>query len=115
MYRGGEALLESTPHCQFRQLPETDDPTAQGEQPDEQPEGTDLSDRCWRDDDGVWMTDFPPPPNFDGDETREYGDYKYERECTPEEAELLDADEAAAEAEEQRENEDLRDAWFAML
>ena len=61
------------------------------------------------------MTSFPPPPGFDGYQKREWGSWGYERECTPEEVELLDAHSAAAEAEELGEGEKLRDAWFAML
>ena len=61
------------------------------------------------------MTSFPPPPGFDGYEKRRYGGWGYERECTAEEAELLDAAEGAADAEELAEAEALRDAWFGML
>lgn len=43
------------------------------------------------------------------------GDEYYERACTPEEAELLDANLAAAEAEDRVEAEAERDQWFAKL
>jgi hypothetical protein len=56
-----------------------------------------------------------PPPGFDGWRGGEWGDHNYERACTPEEAELLNADLAAAEVEERSEDEQLREAWFAML
>ena len=39
----------------------------------------------------------------------------YERECTPEEAAILEASATAAEAERRAEQEAERDAWFAML
>ena len=84
------------------------------------PPGCDPSESVWRTDDGKWMTTFPPPPGFDGYESRAWDGFNaYERECTREEAELLDAHEAAAEAEEQAEimaeAEAERDGYFAKL
>lgn len=63
------------------------------------------------------MTSFPPPAGFTGHEECDYGDpdQVYERECTPEEAAILEADAAAARAAERAEDEALRDSWFAML
>lgn len=66
------------------------------------------------------MTSFPPPPGFDGQENAPWDGFTYyERICTPEEAALLDANEAAAEAEEHAEltarAEARRDSWFAAL
>ena len=47
------------------------------------------------------MTTFPPPPGFDGHENRRWDGFNYyERACTPEEVELIEAHDAAAEAEE---------------
>ena len=82
--------------------------------------GDDPFETVWRDDDGTWMTTHAPPPNFDGWESSDWdGDNWYERACTPEEAALLDAHEAAMIAEERRElteiAEDARDAFFEML
>ena len=83
-------------------------------------EGIDLSDRCWRDGiDDIWMTDFPPPPDFTGHQSRPY-DYvgdeeRYVRACTEAEAAILDADRAAERAAERAEDEELRDAWFEHL
>ena len=50
----------------------------------------DLSDRFWRDE-GTdnWMTDFPPPPGFDGYEDGEWGEDDYARACTAEEPSIL--------------------------
>lgn len=85
------------------------------------PPGTDdPSDNVWRNDDGVWMTIFPPPPGFDGHENRPWDGFNYyERACTPEEAELIEAAQAAAEAEELAEftacAQAERDAWFDRL
>ena len=109
------ALLDpaqDAPHCQTCQLPESDNPT---EEPDEP---RDLSARCWFDErDEVWMTDFPPPAGFTGFESCDYGDPNecYERACTPEEEAILEADDAADLAAVRAENEQLRDAWFALL
>jgi hypothetical protein len=80
----------------------------------------DLTDRCWRDGiEQMWMTDFPPPDGFAGYESRDYDEIgnaePYERVCTPEEAAILDADEAAARAAERAEDADLRDCWFQLL
>jgi hypothetical protein len=108
------ALLEdSPPHLQLPQLPLGENPT--GEEEDEDP-GIDLSDRCWRDEDeGMWMTDFPPPPGFDGYESGEWGSTRYERECTASEVAILEADRAADRAAERSEDEVLRDGWFELL
>jgi hypothetical protein len=114
------ALLESAPgetaqHRELRQLPEREIPT-------EIPVPPGL-DHCWKDDAGDWVTCFPPPPGFAGHERGTCdGVHCYERACTPEEAELLDANEAAAAAEQaaaaaedRAEDEALRDSWFAAL
>jgi hypothetical protein len=67
------------------------------------------------------MTDFPPPPGFDGYETRGYDDLEdavdepYRRECSPEEVAILEADRARAHEAARDEDEDRRDAWFALL
>jgi len=65
------------------------------------------------------MTDFPPPADFAGYESRPYheiGDEEpYVRACTPEEVAVLEAGEAADVALERAEDEELRDAWFQML
>jgi hypothetical protein len=103
-----EAGPQSAQHSQASQLPEENSPT--------EVEEVDLWHRCWKDDDGVWMTDFPPPPGFTGYQTEwNDPDHCYQRECSPEEVELLDRNEAAAEAEERGEDERLRDEWFGLL
>jgi hypothetical protein len=81
-------------------------------------EEIDEPDRCWTDDstgEKVWMTSFPPPAGFDGYEKVKWGRWGYERECTDEEVALLEAGDAAAEAQERARAEALRDAWFAEL
>jgi hypothetical protein len=108
--RSAEALLQTAQHGQFGQLPLGENPTGDEDEPTE----IDLSERCWKEEDG-WMTDFPPPPGFNGYEKREYGSFGYERACTPEEAEILEADEAAVESQQLADEEALRDAWFRML
>jgi hypothetical protein len=61
------------------------------------------------------MTSFPPPPDFIGYQKAEWGSWGYERECTPEEAGLLEAIEAADTAARRAEEEERRDSWFAEL
>jgi hypothetical protein len=66
------------------------------------------------------MTNFGPPPGFDGYENCPFdGDTYYKRACTAEEAELLDANIAAAKAEELAEavayEEQTRGAFFGAL
>lgn len=84
------------------------------------PDEIDLSDRCWLQGEmgeKVWMTSFPPPRDFSGWQKCEWGDpdEAYERECTPEEVAILEADIASARAAERAEEESLRDSWFALL
>ena len=68
--------------------------------------GHDPFDDVWRDADGRWMTTHAPPPGFAGEQTCEWdGDRWYERSCTPEEAALLDAHEAATIEAERRQLE----------
>jgi hypothetical protein len=65
------------------------------------------------------MTDFPPPQDFAGYESRPYDeddpDERYVRACTPQEIAILEADAAAARAAIRAEDEELRDAWFEVL
>ena len=102
------ALLKSS------EVEEVEGPPYSLIQPEED-DALDLSDRCWKDDDGVWLTDFPPPPGYSGYEGGDYGESDYERECTDEEKAALEADAAADRAAEQAEDEALRDAWFEFI
>lgn len=45
-------------------------------------------DPVWEDDDHGWLTDAPPPEDFDGFEEGEYGDEEYARELTEAELEI---------------------------
>ena len=112
--QAAQALLDSARHGQFGQLLLGENPTEEEEGEEEERE-VEEPEHCWCDEYGTWMTSFPPPAGFDGYQKREWGSWGYERECTPEEAELLAADRAAGEAEEFDEGEKLRDAWFDML
>jgi hypothetical protein len=96
------------------------DPPNRPPSPSEEPEEIDLSHRFWLDEDSderVWMTDFPPPTGFTGYESCEWGDpaRTYKRECTPEEAAVLEADAKRARTAERAEEEALRDQWLALL
>jgi hypothetical protein len=84
------------------------------------PEEIDLAHRFWVDEDcdeRVWMTDFPPPADFTGYQSCDWGDPTkiYKRECTPEEVAILEADAAADLARQRAEEERLRDEWLALL
>lgn len=68
----------------------------------------------WEDDDGTWLTDYPPPAGFDGEEYGEYGDYDYNRTLSPEEQAVIDADQAEEKAASLARGEALRAAWFAV-
>ena len=81
------------------------------------PPGYDPFDAVRRNDDGSWLTSYPPPSGFAGWESCEWdGDRWYERACTAEESALLDAHEAAMIEEERRElteyAEQERDSFF---
>ncbi len=92
------ALLEPpapqhAPDHQLHQLSLAENPT------EEEPQ--DEEDHCfWQGDQGIWMTDFPPPAGYDGNESGQWGAYDYSRSCTNEETDLLDRvrglDQAAA-------------------
>lgn len=84
------------------------------------PPGFEPSESVWKNDDGVWTTTFPPPPGFNGYENVPWDGFAwYERACTTQEAELLDAHEAAADgaeiAELTADAEAQRDQYFAKL
>lgn len=70
---------------------------------------------CWQDDHGIWWTDFPPPDDFDGQQEGRWGEFGYKRECSGDEADLLDAAEEIERSEGLTEATAARDAWFAEL
>jgi hypothetical protein len=105
---GARALLESgdskiPPNGQLGQLPESGNPTVE--------EDRELLGPVWKEE-GIWWTDFPPPPGFDGFEEGRWDGYPYRRHCSADEAELLDAEEKAEDAELLAEGEQEREAWF---
>ena len=110
-----QQLLQTAAQGQASQLPLGESPTDADEQDPDAPEEIDCYDRCWQDDEGNWMTNFPPPPDFDGYRIGEWGNHRYERACTPEEIAVLEVREAADSAEDLAEDEQLRDDWFAAL
>jgi hypothetical protein len=102
------------------EVEEIEDPLNRPPSPDDDPQELDLSHRFWsghHDGKETWFTDFPPPAGFTGYESCEWGDpdETYERECTPEEIALLDADVARARDAERAEEEMLRDTWLELL
>ena len=66
----------------------------------------------WQTDAGVWMTTHAPPPDFDGYQNATFdGLNDYERECTAEEVELIEATDASAVADLIAEA-DARREWY---
>jgi len=70
--------------------------------------------RIWCEE-GVWFTDFAPPPAYNDYEKGKWGDYGYKRTCSVEESRLLDADKEAQNAGDRAEDEAQREAYFAEL
>lgn len=61
---------------------------------------------------GQWWTEFPPPPDFDGEEEGERGDFRYKRTLTPAEQAVIDADQAEERAERLARQSARRDLYF---
>ena len=116
-----DAISAALAQIKGYEVEEVEDPPVTLSQEDERDEDIDLTDRCWKDEvDNVWLTDFPPPAGFAGYESWPWDEddddaERYERECTPEEAALLDANSATDEDDDRAEDEALRDALFAQL
>jgi hypothetical protein len=72
-------------------------------------EGPDPHD-VWEDSHGTWWTDYPPPPDFAGEQEGEYGDLDYRRALSREEQAVVDAD----EVEDRAVAEAQRAAWFGL-
>jgi hypothetical protein len=108
------AVLETARHGQLGQLSLGKNPILSNHEDPEEEDGMDCYRRCWKEDD-VWLTDFPPPPGFDGYRIAEWGEHGYRRQCTDEEAELLEGMRAKDGAAERTEEEQLRDQWFGLL
>jgi len=62
---------------------------------------------------GRWWTDYPPPPDFDGEEEGEYGDEDYRRTLSRAEQAVIDADVAEEKAAELARAQAQRAAYFA--
>lgn len=54
----------------------------------------DALDMWWNEDLDCWVTNFPPPPDFDGEEDGEFGDIDYWRTLAEDEHALMEAEEA---------------------
>ena len=121
--KAAEALLDradirpvgGAQQCPTCPLPERANPISPPSPP-----GFDIAENVWKNDEGAWMTTFPPPPGFDGHQNRAWNGFDhYERACTAEEGGLLDAHESAAAAQELAEvtasAEAERDEFFAQM
>jgi hypothetical protein len=95
---------QSSSHGQPSQLCDNDD------------QDNEADDRIWWDDiEEDWRTDFPPPPGFDGEENKSYGEWRYARSLTRAERDIIEAEQAAASAQEAAEDTARRDRYFAEL
>ena len=65
----------------------------------------------WRDDDGGWLTSFPPPDGFDGEHWIDDDEGEYCRRLSAEEQAAVEAWERRSQAESQR----RRDLYFCRL
>ncbi len=73
------------------------------------------TDRVWREDDGAWWTNFPPPEDFYGEERGHWSDEDYSRSCSEDECDLLDAAREAELADLKAAEETERNSFFADL
>jgi len=67
--------------------------------------------RVWQDEYGNWLTNFPPPEDFDGFEHRHSGDHEYHRTLTDEEEAAMEGRAGGAHSEA-RATREARDAFF---
>lgn len=74
----------------------------------------DDDERVWWDDDCYgWRTNFPPPPDFRGDEDGRFGEDDYARELTPAEERAVVTRREAELVELRAEDSAARDRWFS--
>jgi hypothetical protein len=76
----------------------------------ENPDEAEDEDRhsVWQAEDGAWCTDYPPPPGFEGEQHRLYGQPGYRRTLSADEQAVIDGDEADYHAKAAA----RRDAYF---
>jgi hypothetical protein len=115
-----EAVCKALALFDGHKVEEIEDPRRRPPSPEDKVEEIDLSHRFWqayRDGEETWFTDFPPPAGFTGYQSCDWDDpdETYERECSSQEARILDADAKRARDCERAEEEALRDEWLALL
>ena len=88
---------ENSPHGQPSQLPLVES--------DEDPAPDEYEERIWWDEiEEEWRTDYPVPPHYIGSSRGKFGDSDYSRTLTADEQNLVEAEEAAALADEAAED-----------
>lgn len=87
--------------------------TDEADDPDTDDDGEEEYIPVWEEDDDVWMTSYPPPPHFAGEEDGVPGDADYRRELSPEEAFIVKAVRDRDRAPRARALMEERDRWFA--
>jgi putative acetyltransferase len=99
---------QNPPQHQFHQLPLEDEEEEEFEPADDH--------IVWEKKDGIWWTDYPPPPGFDGIEEGYYGADHYARTLTAREAAVMKARNGKSKAERQEDArlraERQRDYYF---
>ena len=98
-------------HHQLHQLPLGENPTAID---DDAGATDDFLGRFWPGEDG-WITEYPPPEGYDGNEQGRWGTRAYSRSCTAEEAFMLDRLHSANHDSNRVKAAAERDAFFADL
>ena len=99
---------EKAPDHQLHQLPLGENPTEEGG-------GDELLLDYWEDEDNRFLTNFPPPAGFDGEEDGEWGQPDYSRTCTEAEVAVLDRARRHNQAVAKKDAVDRRDAWLAQV
>ncbi|WP_260484369.1 hypothetical protein [Sphingomicrobium flavum] len=93
--------------------------TPEVDEVDDPPNSIDLAapdSRLWWCNDGKeWRTSFPPPEDYDGFELGHWSDADYSRTLSPEELELVTANDQREQAEDLAEAGKARDTFFARL
>jgi len=93
--------------------PETENAAEADEGEETRDPAADMS--VWRNLDDEWVTNFPPPPGFDGNEQGRFGEDDYERDLTDAELVVALEREEAEIADLVAEGEAARDAWFGFV
>jgi|CXWL01.1.fsa_nt_gi hypothetical protein len=98
----------------YPQLKESGPPETEEDKEDEKEIVLDMRPglEAYKDDDGVWTTTFPPPPDFDGEEEGCFGDEDYQRSLSDDEMIVMCRREEEELAEYRTLGVAIRDEFF---